>query len=206
MHFKQYVLYVSKPLLLFFLLVLTFSVSLASQSGDIHIRKISWRDTELPVSPRSHYVYRVSFELDHVSLDRLEVLLKSEGFLEKVPYYSRYNDTTTLLYNRVEFQNDTINVEMRPFEPFKGQIQFNRKGDSIHWVYENTESIRYKWFPVIAQRHMVTYLNARQDADTLKVEGLAAIKTFPFLHLFGKRIDWAVEGRILALFQALSKQ
>ena len=187
--------------------VIFFSLSLLllADNQDVSIERISWKEADTFVPRGSHYVYRVNLEIPHMNQRDLKDLLYSKTFLEQIPYYSQYNEATSNLYDSVFFSGSSIRVEMSPFKPFSGEITFFQNDTDLNWTYRNTDTIKYSWFSVVSAGNMVTYIAATHNNDILKISGLAAIKTFPFLHLFGKRIDDAVEGRILAIFYALAE-
>ena len=182
--------------LMLLLFMLSISFPLLADNTDIDIRK------EIGFNG---YYYEVSFEIPEMNIEQLESRLASETFLESIPYYSRYNDTTSILYKNVDFVNNSINVTLQPFNPFLGKITKFKSPNTLEWYYTNTEAVKLGWIKVISMGNLNNKLLAVQKGNTLQITGEASLKTFPFLFLFGKRIEWAIEGRILAMFYALAE-
>ena len=176
--------------------MLLVSFPLVAEESDINISKEIGFDG---------YYYEVSFDIPDMSVEKLESMLASEAFLESIPYYSRYNDTTSILYKNVDFVNNSINVTLQPFNPFLGKITKFKSSDTLEWYYTNTEAVKFGWIKVISVGNLNNKLLAVQKGNTMQITGEASLKTFPFLFLFGKRIEWAIEGRILAMFYALAE-
>jgi len=171
---------------------------------EVLIEKIDWRQAS-GVPRYSNYVYRVSFDLPGMTTEELEKILHDKSFLETIPYHSRYNGTTTRLYDQVDFNKDSIDLLMQPFEPFSGTMRTEYEQQKLIYTFTNASAVKYKWFPVVGKKKLFTQLEATSHKNGLTVTGDAGLKTYRFFSLFGKRIEWAIEGRILALFYALAE-
>ena len=179
--------------LIIFLLFISFNI--CADDGDIVIEKLPRFDA---------YSYHVQFELSSVSLDQLEGLLSNEVYLEHIPYYSIYNEETSILFDSVDFSGDSLRVTMLPFESFTGEIKKSRISDQLQWSYTNSEVIKYGWFPVLGKGDMKISFSAVAHDGLIYINGWPELEVFPLLKLLGKRLEWAVEGRILAVFYALA--
>lgn len=150
-------------------------------------------------------------------LDRLVAALADVERYVKIPYWSRKNQTTYDLFDRMTILSRTprrggeqieVLQHMEPFDDFKARYEYRREGGELRFSSSSAETIVYSYmkFSAVAPGNMLWELYAFRDGANLVVYGIGAVKAFDMMGLFRDRLEPSFMGRIEAFFLHVARR
>jgi hypothetical protein len=160
----------------------------------------------LPVSPGEERAVLAEVE---------EFLLDFDRF-EEIPYFSKYNGTTTRLFEYFNFLSETEQADgsklvvaeqqLKPFEQHTGIAEYRLDEDLFTYVAWNQTPLYYKWVKGVGQEKMYIAMMAKASPGRIFFYGLIGAKANDFFGLFHGRLDLAFSGRAEAVFNWFHKE
>jgi hypothetical protein len=148
---------------------------------------------------------------DAVLSEALSVLRDIPVF-DTIPYYSKQNDDTKMLFVNTRVKKrpaysptrDGIlaDQEMLPFKPADMIYTYESFPKEKEWLFrsENVDPLYYRFMRAVKPGGMNTALLIEKHPGALVFYGLGGARAFNFFGIFGDRLDVAFIGRIEAFF------
>jgi hypothetical protein len=135
-------------------------------------------------------------------------LANVEGYVG-IPYWSKQNNTTYDLFNKMKIVERTSHAggqtviadqHMEPFADYRVRYSYELDGGELRFRSENMTTISYKGFDAVAPGNMIWYLYGFPREGATVLYGVGAVKTFDLMGLFSERLRTSFMGRIQAFF------
>lgn len=146
-------------------------------------------------------------------LDRLDDLLSDPRHFIGIPYYSKQNETTYQLFDKIEIlatesENARTRVtrveqHMEPFDDYKARYALSRRGSELSFSFENEDPLVYSYRNLRASGpgDMVWTLYAFERDGALWFYGAGGVKAFDLFGVFRSRLEASFMGRIESFFK-----
>lgn len=150
-------------------------------------------------------------------LDRLAATLADVVGYMKIPYWSKRQQTTYDLFDKMEVldrkplaKGESIEVRqhMEPFDDFRTRYEYRREAGALRFSGVNLDTIvyTYKHFSAVSPGNMIWELYVFRQGDRLDIYGVGAVKAFDLFGLFRDRLEPSIMGRVEAFFRYVAEK